>query len=68
MRIVDWRSDSPEVQAHGELLVINPQLKVGGKVLLAHLAGPEARLRLILLTHTSVNTLPASCSHAFRSH
>lgn len=39
---------SPEVQAHEEVLVVQGQLKVGRKVLLAYLACPETCLRLLL--------------------
>ena len=47
---------SPEVQAHGEVLVLQVQDEVGGKVLLAHLAGPEPGLCLLLTRHMLCET------------
>ena len=42
---------SPEVQAHGQGLVLRVQDEVGGKVLLAHLACPKSGLGLLLNRH-----------------
>ena len=42
---------SPEVQAHGQVLVLQVQDEVGGKVLLAHLACPKSGLGLLLNRH-----------------
>ena len=48
-------SRSPEVQAHGELLVVQGKLKIGREVLLPHFTGPETRLCLLLNRHTYVS-------------